>query len=163
MMGGPAYGRSTNLVYDQQVYNMQVLLNRFFGYARLVVDGKKGDNTTAAVKEFQAAKHLPVTGNFDSPTHDALVKVTGTAVSSTPNVCAPTESADDQAKRLIEKFPWMQRGSMDPKLVADALKKGPPYDTAQTDTDATSSDSSSEDSSSSLLHKAAKTVSSLFQ
>ena len=54
-----------------EVVKVQAAL-RAFGNTDIVVDGVRGEQTTAAVREFQALFHLPVTGEIDGTLLDKM-------------------------------------------------------------------------------------------
>lgn len=54
-----------------EVVKVQAAL-RAFGNTDIVVDGVRGDQTTAAIREFQALFHLPVTGEIDGTLLDKM-------------------------------------------------------------------------------------------
>jgi lipoprotein-anchoring transpeptidase ErfK/SrfK len=58
---------------DGTVFHAQVLLDRA-GFSPGVIDGEKGISFTAAVKGFQEARGLDVTGELDQPTRTALLQ-----------------------------------------------------------------------------------------
>ncbi len=56
---------------DRSTLHVQVILDRL-GFAPGVIDGKGGQSLTGALKGFQTARDLPVTGKIDKPTLRAL-------------------------------------------------------------------------------------------
>lgn len=54
-----------------EVVKVQAAL-RAFGNTDIVVDGVRGEQTTAAIREFQALFHLPVTGEIDGTLLDKM-------------------------------------------------------------------------------------------
>jgi lipoprotein-anchoring transpeptidase ErfK/SrfK len=58
---------------DGTTFHAQVLLDRA-GFSPGVIDGEKGISFTAAVKGFQEARGLDVTGELDQPTRTALLQ-----------------------------------------------------------------------------------------
>lgn len=58
---------------DGTIFHAQVLLDRA-GFTPGVIDGKKGWSLTQAIKGFQQAKGLRVTGELDYPTRVALLR-----------------------------------------------------------------------------------------
>jgi len=70
--GGPPSSHFTGP--DEGVRKAQKMLNDFYKNHALDEDGIMGAYTSDALKKFQAAQGLPVTGAIDSATHDALEK-----------------------------------------------------------------------------------------
>jgi peptidoglycan hydrolase-like protein with peptidoglycan-binding domain len=68
--GGPPSSPATGP--DEGVRKTQGLLNKYFKSDVLVKDGILWTHTTNAIKEFQQAEGLPVTGTMDDKTHDLL-------------------------------------------------------------------------------------------
>jgi len=58
---------------DRNYFHAQVLLDAA-GFSAGVIDGRKGTSLTQALKGFQEAKGLPVTGKLDTPTREALLQ-----------------------------------------------------------------------------------------
>jgi lipoprotein-anchoring transpeptidase ErfK/SrfK len=58
---------------DGTIFHAQVLLDRA-GFAPGVIDGRKGMSFEEAVKGFQTSRDLPVTGQLDTPTRQALLR-----------------------------------------------------------------------------------------
>ena len=58
---------------DGQIFHAQVLLDAA-GYSPGTIDGKKGSSLTQALRGFQQAKGLQVTGELDGPTREALLQ-----------------------------------------------------------------------------------------
>lgn len=58
---------------DGTVFHAQVLLDRA-GFAPGVIDGKKGMSFEEAIKGFQTARGIKVTGQLDTPTRQALLR-----------------------------------------------------------------------------------------
>jgi hypothetical protein len=58
---------------DGQIFHAQVLLDAA-GFSPGTIDGKKGESLTEAVRGFQQANGLDVTGKLDTPTRQALLK-----------------------------------------------------------------------------------------
>ena len=89
-----------------ELFHAQVLLDAA-GFSAGVIDGKKGTSFTQAVKGFQQANNLPVSGKLDTPTRQKLlgqnrqstiyVKLTGDDVSG-PFVYPFPKKPQDQAK-----------------------------------------------------------------
>ena len=89
-----------------ELFHAQVLLDAA-GFSAGVIDGKKGTSFTEAVRGFQEANGLPVTGKLDGPTRTALlqqnrqstinVKLTGDDVAG-PFVYPFPKKPQDQAK-----------------------------------------------------------------
>ena len=89
-----------------ELFHAQVLLDAA-GFSPGVIDGRKGTSLTQAIKGFQEAKGLTVTGQLDGPTRQALlqngkpstamVKLTGDDVSG-PFVLPFPKKPEDQAK-----------------------------------------------------------------
>ena len=89
-----------------ELFHAQVLLDAA-GFSPGVIDGRKGTSLTQAIKGFQEAKGLKVTGQLDGPTRQALlqngkpstamVKLTGDDVSG-PFVLPFPKKPEDQAK-----------------------------------------------------------------
>lgn len=101
------------------VMQAQVVLERL-GFAPGVIDGKAGLSTTNAVTGFQKANGLPVTGEFDDPTMQALARwsnIAATRIVTIPQDFAKgpfaplSKSPADQAK-----LPEMGYTSLDEKL-----------------------------------------------
>jgi peptidoglycan hydrolase-like protein with peptidoglycan-binding domain len=64
---------ATESKIDGTVFHAQVLLDRA-GFSPGVIDGEQGISFTAAVKGFQEARGLDVTGELDQPTRAALLR-----------------------------------------------------------------------------------------
>lgn len=60
---------------DGQLFHAQVLLDAA-GFSPGAIDGKKGSSFTQALRGFQSANGLDVTGKLDGPTRQALLKNT---------------------------------------------------------------------------------------
>jgi hypothetical protein len=58
---------------DGQLFHAQVLLDAA-GFSPGTIDGKKGSSFTQALRGFQAANGLQVTGKLDTPTRQALLR-----------------------------------------------------------------------------------------
>ena len=58
---------------DRNIFHAQVLLDRA-GFAPGVIDGRKGMSFAQAVKGFQTARGLKVTGELDDETRAALLQ-----------------------------------------------------------------------------------------
>ena len=58
---------------DNEVFHAMVLLDRA-NFSPGVIDGREGKNYTAALRGFQEANGLEVTGRLDTPTRKALLK-----------------------------------------------------------------------------------------
>ncbi len=71
----------------------QVVLDRI-GFTPGVVDGKMGMSTVNAIKGFQEASGLPITGELDQPTVQSLAQ--WTHIPATRVVTIPPEFANDQ-------------------------------------------------------------------
>lgn len=71
----PAASSATGLPagMDRNIFHAQVLLDRA-GFAPGVIDGKKGRSFGEAVKGFQTARGLEVTGDLDDATRAALLR-----------------------------------------------------------------------------------------
>jgi len=90
---GRAKGKHTPVKYREklaigsqgaQVRTLQRLLNKF-GYGPLEVDGEFGPLTQAALRRYQAAKHLPVNGVAGDKTWEALLGHSITIRAPRPN------------------------------------------------------------------------------
>jgi peptidoglycan hydrolase-like protein with peptidoglycan-binding domain len=79
---------------DKGVQDAQKMLNTFFQGHVIAEDGKIGPHTIDALKQFQAAQKLPVTGLIDDRTHDFLVQI------STPLPVSQTKVGED----LLPKY-----------------------------------------------------------
>ena len=71
MMGGPPSTPAGGA--DEGLRSTQWALNQYFGRKILEEDGIMGPETAGALKEFQSAEGLPVTGALDKATHDRLM------------------------------------------------------------------------------------------
>jgi lipoprotein-anchoring transpeptidase ErfK/SrfK len=67
----PAQPSAAKPAVDLRILKVQVLLDRA-GFAPGVIDGKEGQSLTAALRGFQQARGLPVTGKADDKTLGAL-------------------------------------------------------------------------------------------
>jgi len=81
---------------DKGVQDAQKMLNTFFQGHVIDEDGKIGPHTIDAIKQFQAAQKLPVTGIIDGTTHDFLVQI------STPLPVSQTKVGEAPYSHLIE-------------------------------------------------------------
>lgn len=101
------------------VMQAQVVLERL-GFSPGVIDGKTGLSTTNAVRGFQQANDLPVTGKFDALTMQALARwsnITATRVVTIPDDFAKGPFAPlpkDPAQQA--KLPEMAYTSLEEKL-----------------------------------------------
>lgn len=68
---GPAAGKSTAAAIDRSTLHIQVILDHL-GFGPGVLDGRQGKSLTAALKGFQEARGLAVTGTADRATLRAL-------------------------------------------------------------------------------------------
>jgi peptidoglycan hydrolase-like protein with peptidoglycan-binding domain len=59
---------------DGQLFHAQVLLDAA-GFSPGTIDGKKGSSLTEAIRGFQEANGVEVTGELDAPTRQALLKI----------------------------------------------------------------------------------------
>ena len=59
---------------DGEIFHAQVLLD-VAGFPAGVIDGKKGMSFKKAVQGFQESRGLPTTGELDTPTRQALLKL----------------------------------------------------------------------------------------
>lgn len=92
---------------DRTILHVQVILDRI-GFAPGVIDGKEGQSLTLALRGFQEARGLPVTGEIDQPTLRALypyraIRPTTTAVIAESDVAGPfifptPDEPEEQAK-----------------------------------------------------------------
>ncbi len=92
---------------DRNVLHVQVILDRL-GFAPGVIDGKGGQSLTLALRGFQSARGLPVTGKIDPPTlralsaHRAIRPTTTVAIAEAdmagPFVHPTPKEPEDQAK-----------------------------------------------------------------
>jgi len=86
-----AAGTKSAATVDQGVLQVQVILDRL-GFSPGVLDGKSGMSLTAALKGFQEANGLSVSGTLDKPTQAALGQYKGVAatqsVTLTPELLA---------------------------------------------------------------------------
>jgi peptidoglycan hydrolase-like protein with peptidoglycan-binding domain len=114
--GGPPSSPSTGP--DEGVRKAQEALNDAL-HIHLNPDGIMGRLTSAALKEFQGSKGLPVTGKIDPATHDALEKaadggswlsdmshalhLTGAGSSGTGDWKSETQSLGQAAQDIISK------------------------------------------------------------
>jgi lipoprotein-anchoring transpeptidase ErfK/SrfK len=71
--GGQAGQAAANEKFDGTVFHAQVLLDRA-GFSPGVIDGMAGISFEWAIKGFQEARGLPVTGQLDQPTRAALLQ-----------------------------------------------------------------------------------------
>ena len=124
---------------QRPVMQAQVVLERL-GFAPGVIDGKQGASLANAIKGFQEARSLPVTGEFDEATRTALGEwntIAATRVVTIPQdwgqlaFAALPESAADQAKleslgyeTLIEKL--AERFHTTPEVLAQLNPGGRP-------------------------------------
>lgn len=125
---------------DQRpVMQLQVVLERL-GFAPGVIDGKEGSSLTNAIKGFQEARDLPVTGEFDEATRAALAQwgsIPATRIVTIPKEWGQTtftklpESPADQAKlqamgyeSLVEKL--AERFHTTPEVLAQLNPGGKP-------------------------------------
>lgn len=76
---------------DQRILGAQVLLDRL-GFGPGVIDGRSGSSFTAALKGYQEANAIPVTGKFDEATGKLLAQYRGMPivldVTLTPEILA---------------------------------------------------------------------------
>ena len=85
--------------FDTKTLTTQVLLDRL-GFSPGVIDGHKGANLTRAIKGFQQALGLNVSGQLDAPTKDALAKY-----SETPGTIEVTLTQADVAGPFVGPIP----------------------------------------------------------
>ncbi len=83
---------------DGTAFHAQVLLD-VAGFSPVVIDGKKGSNLTKAVKGFQEARGLKITGELDNSTRSALLQ---DSRASTIQVTLTTEQV---AGPFVRPFP----------------------------------------------------------
>ena len=75
----------------------QVVLDRL-GFTPGVVDGKMGMSTVNAIKGFQEARGMPITGELDEPTVQALAE--WKHIPATRVVTIPAEFANDASSQF---------------------------------------------------------------
>ena len=83
---------------DGTIFHAQVLLDRA-GFAPGVIDGKEGQSLTAAIKGFQEARGLKVTGELDRPTRVELLR------ERVPSTLMLRISAEDLRGRYVDAVP----------------------------------------------------------
>ncbi|MGI4733081.1 MAG: L,D-transpeptidase family protein [Janthinobacterium lividum] len=78
----PASPAKPPLVIDRNLLKVQVILDHL-GFSPGVLDGQKGMSLTAAIKGFQTSRGLPVTGEMDPATAQALQPYAGMEATKT--------------------------------------------------------------------------------
>lgn len=122
----------------RQLIRAQVILDRR-RFSPGVIDGKTGSNLRLALRAFQAAEGLPVSGKLDSATWERLVASDGAPVIRSYTIAAadvaglfaaPVEPGDYAAMARRDSMTWMspaeaiaERAHMDEALLA-ALNPG---------------------------------------
>ena len=81
-----------------ELFHAQVLLDAA-GFSPGVIDGRKGTSLTQAIKGFQEAKGLTVTGKLDNPTRSALLE------NNKNSTVYVKLTADDVAGPFVYPFP----------------------------------------------------------
>src|SRR3569623_705514 len=84
---------------DQPILQTQVILDHL-GFAPGVLDGKRGQSLTAALKGFQEARGLPITGKLDAATQAQLDRYRGWSATRTLRL-----SKDSLAGPFINPLP----------------------------------------------------------
>ena len=84
---------------DQSILQTQVILDHL-GFAPGVLDGKRGQSLTAALKGFQEARGLPITGKLDDATQAQLDRYRGWSATRTLRL-----SKDSLAGPFINPLP----------------------------------------------------------
>jgi peptidoglycan hydrolase-like protein with peptidoglycan-binding domain len=81
-----------------ELFHAQVLLDSA-GFSPGVIDGRKGTSLTQAIKGFQEAKGLNVSGKLDTPTRQALLQ------QNRPSTMMVKLTADDVSGPFVYPFP----------------------------------------------------------
>ena len=81
-----------------ELFHAQVLLDSA-GFSAGVIDGRKGTSFTQAIKGFQEANNLQVTGKLDGPTRQALLQ------QNRPSTVMVKLTADDVSGPFVYPFP----------------------------------------------------------
>lgn len=140
---GASSGETITDPQQRPVMQMQVVLERL-GFAPGVIDGKQGASLANALKGFQEARNLPVTGELDAATRTALAEwrtIPATRVVTIPQewgqiaFATLPENPADQAKlkalayeSLIEKL--SERFHTTPDVLARLNPGGQPAGTS---------------------------------
>ena len=90
---------TTSSAPDLKILTEQILLDRL-GFGPGVIDGRAGANLSRALKGFQEARGLPVTGLFDQPTQKAFA-----AYAQTPGTIEVTLTQADLAGPFVGSIP----------------------------------------------------------
>lgn len=116
----PAAGQPMQAGDDQPrpVMQMQVVLDRL-GFSPGVIDGKEGMSTTLALKGFQEANGLKVTGEYDDPTKQALAPRMN--VAATRMVTLPAEFVSGPFTQIPDDPE--QQAKLDRMGYKDAMEK----------------------------------------
>lgn len=97
-MAAPQGTKSRSTV-DLSILHVQVVLDHL-GFAPGVLDGKRGQSLTAALKGFQESRGLPVTGKLDDATQAQLDRYRGWSATRTLRL-----SADSLAGPFVNPMP----------------------------------------------------------